>query len=110
MIKNRSARRLACCLAALFIVTAVLAGPAAAAAPKRVAIVPFTANAQKDISFLIKGIRDMLASRLAWKQRVVVIEPDLVQRAMKKLPAPTPTPRRAAWAGTWGPTRWSSAR
>ncbi len=88
MIKNRSARHLACCLAALFIVTAVLAGPAAATAPKRVAIVPFTANAQKDISFLIKGIRDMLASRLAWKQRVVVIEPDLVQRAMKKLPGP----------------------
>ena len=31
---------------------------------KRVAILPFAMNAEKDLSFLRKGITDMLASRL----------------------------------------------
>lgn len=88
MIKQISARRLACWVTAFCILVAGLAGTAEAAAPKRVAILPFSANAKDDISFLIKGIRDMLATRLAWKERVVVIEPDLVRRAMQKTPGP----------------------
>ena len=37
----------------------------AAEAPKKIAILPFTMNADRDLSFLRKGIVDMLSSRLA---------------------------------------------
>ena len=57
---------------------------AQAAAPQRVAIVPFTANAKEDVSFLVKGIRDMLATRLAWREKVTILEQDLVAPALKK--------------------------
>ena len=63
-------------------------GYAQAAAPQRVAILPFTANAKDDISYLIKGVRDMLATRLAWHDKVTVIEPDLVAPVMKKVKPP----------------------
>ena len=53
------------------------------AAPQRVAILPFTANSKEDISYLVRGVRDMLASRLAWGDKVVVMEPDLVARQLK---------------------------
>lgn len=56
----------------------VLAAPALADTPSRVVILPFTANAKDDISFLVKGVRDMLATRLAWQDKVTVVEPDLV--------------------------------
>jgi len=65
-----------------------LALPALAAAPQRVVILPFTANAKDDISFLVKGVRDMLATRLAWQDKVTVIEPDLVAPVMKQIPPP----------------------
>jgi TolB-like protein len=60
----------------------------ALAAPQRVVILPFTANAKGDISFLIKGVRDMLTTRLAWQDKVTVIEPDLVAPVMKQIPPP----------------------
>lgn len=66
----------------------MLAAPAMAAAPQRVVILPFTANAKDDISFLVKGVRDMLATRLAWQDKVTVIEPDLVAPVMKQIPPP----------------------
>jgi TolB-like protein len=46
----------------------------AAAGPKRVAILPFAMNADRDLTFLQEGIMDMLASRLAWKGEVQVLE------------------------------------
>ena len=61
---------------------------AQAAGATRVAIMPFTANAKDDISFLVKGVRDMLATRLAWQDKVVVIESDLVAPVMKKIKPP----------------------
>lgn len=66
----------------------VLFASVSMAAPKRVAILPFTANAKEDISFLVKGVRDMLASRLAWQDKVLVVEPDLVASALKKVKPP----------------------
>lgn len=47
--------------------------PALCAEPVRVAILPFKMNAEKDLSFMKEGIRDMLASRLAWKDNVVIV-------------------------------------
>ncbi|GAG31065.1 unnamed protein product, partial [marine sediment metagenome] len=50
--------------------------------PQRVAILPFTMHSERDLSFLREGTLDMLASRLYWKDRVVVIEKGLVKKAM----------------------------
>jgi TolB-like protein len=41
--------------------------------PKRVAIVPFKVNSDRDLSFLRDGIVDMLTTRLSWADKVVVI-------------------------------------
>lgn len=80
---------LTACLA--LVVGLALSHPALAAAPatpSRVVILPFTANAKEDISFLVKGVRDMLASRLAWPDHVIVVEPDLVAPAMARIKPP----------------------
>jgi hypothetical protein len=40
----------------------------------QVLILPFTINSDKDLSFLRKGVADMLSSRLALKDQIVVID------------------------------------
>ena len=49
---------------------------------KRVAILPFTMNAEKDLSYLRQGIMDMLASRLNWPGKVEIIPKQIVSDAM----------------------------
>ena len=49
------------------------AGIVNAAAMTRVLVVPFKVNSQKDLAFLQRGIPDMLVSRLARQDKVVVI-------------------------------------
>jgi TolB-like protein len=46
---------------------------ASAAEPARVLILPFTIHADEDLAYLKKGVSDMLASRLALKDKVVVV-------------------------------------
>jgi len=58
---------------------------AAAAAPVRIAILPFSIHADKDYAFLQKGIAEMLASRLSVPEKVVVIDPALTVRAAEAL-------------------------
>jgi TolB-like protein len=85
-----SGRLLRTLLAALLL-AAVAGAPAlssAAAGPQRVVILPFTANAKEDIGFLVQGVRDMLATRLAWQDKVSVVEPDLVRPVMQEIPPP----------------------
>jgi TolB-like protein len=50
-----------------------LIGSASAAEPARVLILPFSINADKDLAYLKKGVADMLATRLALQDQVVVI-------------------------------------
>ena len=67
----------------LFLITAALfltVSHSTAKTPKRVAILPFTMNADRDLGFLQEGIMDMLASRLAWKGEVEVLEKMLVKK------------------------------
>jgi len=59
-------------LAIFFLILIVNAAPIFAA-PARVAILPFDVNAEKDMTFLQEGILDMLGSRLAWHDKVEVI-------------------------------------
>ncbi|MGD9306417.1 MAG: FG-GAP-like repeat-containing protein [Desulfobacterales bacterium] len=51
-----------------------LIGTASAAEPAKVLILPFNIHADKDLAFLRRGVADMLASRLAEKDRIVVID------------------------------------
>jgi TolB-like protein len=57
------------------------AGPGAEVV-KKVAVLPFQINAAEDYSYLRDGILDMLASRLAWEGKVVVIEKQVVKEAI----------------------------
>ncbi len=58
-----------------------VAAPAQAAS-QRVAILPFDMYAEKDLTFLQDGIQDMLASRLAWPDKVVVIDKNETRAAV----------------------------
>jgi TolB-like protein len=67
----------------LILLTLVYAPASYAKNPETVAVLPFAMNAERDLSFLKEGILDMLASRLFWKDKVMVIEKRLVKEAMK---------------------------
>ena len=61
-------------LLGLMIVSFVLTNfSSMAAEPKRIALLPFKINSEKDLSFLRDGIFDMLSPRLAREGRVEVI-------------------------------------
>jgi hypothetical protein len=51
----------------------ILINSASAAEPARVLVLPFTIHADKDLAYLKKGVSDMLASRLALKDKIVVV-------------------------------------
>jgi TolB-like protein len=51
----------------------VAIGSASAAEPARVLVLPFNIHADKDLAYLRKGVADMLASRLALKDKIVVV-------------------------------------
>jgi TolB-like protein len=56
---------------------------ATAATPKRIALLPFKINSEKDLSFLRDGIFDMLSTRLAKEGQVEVISRAKVEEAMQ---------------------------
>ena len=56
---------------------------ATAAEPKRLALLPFKINSEKDLSFLRDGIFDMLSTRLAKEGQVEVISRAKVETAMQ---------------------------
>jgi TolB-like protein len=66
----------------------ILSPICAAEGPKRVAILPFSMNADRDLTFLQEGIMDMLASRLAWKGEVQVLEKGQVKRQVAQSGGP----------------------
>ncbi len=55
---------------------------------KKLAILPFTMNSDKDLKFLQSGIMDMLSSRLAWKGKIEVIEKGSVLKTLDTFPGP----------------------
>jgi hypothetical protein len=56
--------------------------------PKKVAIVPFAMHADRDLTFLQEGIMDMLASRLAWKGEVQILEKGQVKKQVAQSEGP----------------------
>ena len=63
----------------------LLGATPALAAPARVAILPFDINAEKDLTFLREGILDMLGSRLAWRDKVEVINENETKVALSSV-------------------------
>jgi len=57
--------------------------PSKAAEVKRVAIVPFKINSEKDLSFLGDGIVDMLTSRLSVEDKVSVLSREEIASVLK---------------------------
>jgi TolB-like protein len=54
----------------------------------RVAILPLTLNSPEKIDYLRDGIQDMISSRLAWEDKVAVMDRTRVQQAQDKYPGP----------------------
>jgi TolB-like protein len=55
---------------------------------KNVAVLPFTMNSDRDLTFLQKGIMDMLNSRLAWKDKVKAMEYQTVKNKAAQFGGP----------------------
>jgi len=72
-----------------FIILAVFVsiGSVWAAEPARVLVLPFNIHADKDLAYLKKGVADMLASRLALKDKVVVVNSADSSLATEQIPA-----------------------
>lgn len=62
--------------------------PSIAKGPKKIAILPFTINADRDLSFLQEGIMDMLSSRLLTKGEVEIVEKVIVQKKVAQFKGP----------------------
>jgi len=69
---------------------------ATAAEPKRIALLPFKINAEKDMSFLQNGIFDMLTSRLSKEGEVEVTSRREAENAFKAAGSPDPVTESAA--------------
>jgi TolB-like protein len=71
----------------LIVLTFSLAPPVTAQAQmQQVAIIPFSINAEKDLTYLKEGISQMLSSRLSWKKKVLVIPEKTILDEIKKTP------------------------
>ena len=60
----------------------------ASAKQSRIAIVPFTMNAEKDLTYLQEGILSMLSSRLSWENKVFVVARQETAAAVKSVAPP----------------------
>ncbi len=69
----------------LFVALAFLSPLVALAAPVKVAILPFQIHADKDYTFLQKGIVDMLSSRLAVPGKTEIIDPLTTSQAVESI-------------------------
>jgi hypothetical protein len=70
----RIKKKTAAIFSVIILLVFVSIGSVSAAEPARVLILPFNIHADKDLAYLKKGVADMLASRLAIKDKVVVVD------------------------------------
>ena len=56
--------------------------------PKKLAIISFTMNSDRDLDFFGEGIVDMLSSRLTWKEKLDVINKEIVNKEISTVPGP----------------------
>ena len=89
-----------CCIAILM--TMMVCGPALSGEPRKILILPFTVNAEKDLSFLQKGVFDMLSSRLVREGEVAPMSREETQRLLGDVSGPLTEPQALALAGGIG--------
>lgn len=65
-----------------------LCGIARAVGPSRILILPFEIMAEKDLSFLQKGVGNMLSTRLFQEGKVLPLEPAVARRAYQEISGP----------------------
>ncbi len=82
MVPMKNVLKCAFFLAALFSASASLAA-VQDGAPVKVAVLPFAIHAPGNMTYLQDSVRDMLASRLAWKDKVQVIDRAATDQALK---------------------------
>lgn len=73
-LKNQPRKMIRHTLFPILVLVLLFSAAPALAAPARVAILPFDMHAEKEMTFLQEGIMDMLASRLAWRDKVEVVD------------------------------------
>jgi len=83
--KNGFALGPKCIWGLAFILAFFLTANAWAEGVKKVAILPFVINSAERMDFLREGIQDMLASRLNWEDKVLVLDSSQVQKAREKI-------------------------
>lgn len=72
----------------IMLAAGICAAVPAAAQIQKVAVVPFTVYAEKDLTFLQKGIVDMLTSRLSRPGEVAVLGREVTEEALKDVQGP----------------------
>ena len=60
----------------------------AAEPPKRLLIIPFHINSSEDLGFLVKGIQDMLSTRLSIEDTVIPMDPVSVEPDLQSVSKP----------------------
>jgi len=59
-----------------------------AAEAHKVALLPLTINAPDRLDYLRNGLQDIMASRISWEGKVLVLDKELVQKALAKVSGP----------------------
>jgi len=59
-----------------------------AAEAAKVALLPLTINAPDRLDYLRNGLQDIMASRISWEGKVLVLDKELVQKALAKVSGP----------------------
>jgi TolB-like protein len=85
---NQKILRILRAILILLVLTLIQTPSFSAKVPKKVAILPFTMHADRDLTFLQEGIMDMLGSRLAWKGEVEIQEKGKVKRELAHIKGP----------------------
>ncbi len=70
------------------IILLIFCKTASADKPDRVLVLPFNIHSEEDLSFLQKGIENMLSSRLSMEGEVVLISKEETKQAIKGIPEP----------------------
>jgi TolB-like protein len=83
----RIKKKTAAIFSTIILLVLVAIGSVSAAEPARVLILPFNIHADKDLAYLKKGVADMLASRLALKDKVVVVDSTDASLKTEEIPA-----------------------
>ena len=76
------------CIGLAVIIPVILCKGALAEGPSKVLVLPFYIHSEKDLSFLRDGIEDMLSTRLALAETVVLIDREEARQALQDVPTP----------------------